>query len=1162
MQRRAGLLFLTVFLTMLLVRQVMTLAQQAESAINEIELPRPYLVKDINNITLPSAPQKLTAVNGILYFTADNGLHGRELWRSDGTPDGTYLVKDIYADGPLSPQQLTAVSPLLYFTANDGFHGWELWRSDGTLTGTFMVKDIHATDTSAPSWLTNVNETLFFVADDGLHGTELWRSDGTFTGTVMVKDINSNGSSEPRELVAFQEMLYFSANDGVHGYELWRSDGTLTGTVMVRDIQPGSGGSSARQLTAVNDQLLFSAYSSASGYELWRSDGSFTHTVQVKDIYPGAGSSNPDELTAVGGDLFFIASDSAVGHELWRSDGTLTGTVMVAAAPPGVSMRPTGLTAVDDLIYFTYECDLWRSDGTLTGTFPVNTCQSPPAIIIPRIGFEGQLYFQAHSAENGTELWTSDGSITGTQLFQPVGAETGDMLDLAVIDDWLFFPGSSGVYHFFNFYVYSDIELWRTTGVTSSTELVKDINQAASFPSYPAQFISFQDNVFFTVLDAPGNGLWQTDGTMTGTTAVYAFPPDNDAIYNPLFLTELGDALYFSADDAMHGMELWRSDGHLTGTWMLKDIYEGAAGSHPTNLTRYGDHLYFKARDPLHGVELWRSDGTMTGTQLISDINPGTADGAAHHVLMSVFSNTLFFNASDGVHGWELWRSDGSLTGTWMVKDIQPGIGSGIGQHLGDWLAEFNHVLYFAAHDGIHGRELWRSDGTFTGTVMLQDIHVGDGDANPSGFYPFRDLLFFSANDGLHGQEAWVTDGTPTGTLMFADLHPTGSSNPSFIAVANNHLFFVANDGVNGRQLWATNGTISGTHLVRVINGSSDWWLPETAVVNDKLALIADDGLHGHELWLSDGTYTGTVMLEEINPAGTNPEEEPAILWLNAIHDVLYVAANDGTWGMELWAVDFRPDLMLTQTITHPPLLLPGAPVTVTLAFANVGNGIAQQILLTQTISPALVNATITHSGAAITPTQSVSGSWAVADLVPGEGGIITITGVISPAVITTTLLTAQAQITTSNFDAQPDNNRAQASLWLAAPLFSLNTTLAIIEGNTGTITITLDAPNPYAATHVEYATVAGTAVPNFDYLPISGTLTIPPGATQAPLTLVTLDDDLVEGAEQFMLLFTNPQGAWLAPELRATAVTILDNDAHPAPGYWLYLPLAMRAGS
>ncbi|CAI8288952.1 MAG: Uncharacterised protein [Euryarchaeota archaeon UBA443] len=86
------------------------------------------------------------------------------------------MVKDIQSGSNSgSPSELTAVGNTLYFSANDGTNGDELWKSDGTATGTVMVKDISSgSGYSSPSSLTVVGNTLYFQAIDGNNGYELW----------------------------------------------------------------------------------------------------------------------------------------------------------------------------------------------------------------------------------------------------------------------------------------------------------------------------------------------------------------------------------------------------------------------------------------------------------------------------------------------------------------------------------------------------------------------------------------------------------------------------------------------------------------------------------------------------------------------------------------------------------------------------------------------------------------------------------------------------------------------------------------------------------------------------------------------------------------------------------------------------------------------------
>jgi ELWxxDGT repeat protein len=289
------------------------------------------LLKDID----PGDPLGLGAIGDRFYFSATDGRdrHGRELWVTDGTKRGTKLVKDI-RPGPRgsffgSPMRGSVGSQgrKLYVSVDDHKTGLELWKSDGTADGTKLLRDIRpGREGSDPRSLVTVDGIVYFTADDGTSGRELWRTDGSRSGTRRVKDVRPGAlGSAPRELVGLRDMVNFSATDDTSGREIWVSRGTPATTRRLKDIRPGSMGSKPGELERVgggpNAALYFSANDGRRGRELWGTDGTGVGTRRISDIRPGSKGSNPTWLLGRGGELFFGATDGTIeGSGLWKYD--------------------------------------------------------------------------------------------------------------------------------------------------------------------------------------------------------------------------------------------------------------------------------------------------------------------------------------------------------------------------------------------------------------------------------------------------------------------------------------------------------------------------------------------------------------------------------------------------------------------------------------------------------------------------------------------------------------------------------------------------------------------------------------------------------------------------------------------------------------------------
>jgi|GEM_PF-787412 len=793
---------------------------------------------------------------------------------------------------------LVSMDTYVTFAATTTGTGRELWRSDGTAAGTYMVKDINAGSiSSSPGNLTRVGNKLFFAATTSANGTELWSSDGTAAGTVLVKDIQSGLlSSSPTSMVDWNGTLYFGANDGTNGTELWKSDGTNGGTVIVANISAGSASSLPGALTPAGSVMYFTASTSTTGAELWKTDGTAAGTVLVKDINPGTTSGSISNLKMIGSTLYFAANDGTNGTELWKSDGTAAGTVMVKDVNPGsVSSSPLGLVELGGLLYFrgttaTQGSELWRSDGTEAGTVLVKEilAGTSSGMTSSPFVFGGYLWFSGSDGISGNELWRSDGTEAGTTLFADLYFGTSSSSPS--------FFTQSGTGFAFSAFTATGRELWWSDGTPGGTLQMKDILPGSSSGN-PSNLVDMGGTLMFVANDGLiGTELWRSNGTSVGTVPVAdtITGANSTTLAN---LTEVNGKLYFGANDAITGTELWTSDGTIPGTYQVKDIYTGPSSSTPSGITKLGSGFVFAANGGTSlGNELWGSDGTTNGTVLIKDMIAGSTSSNPS-ARVSIGANA-FFLGTDGTTGIELWKTDGTSAGTVLVKDIFTGTSN---SSLNSLVA-LNGKVVMSANNGTNGAEPWVSDGTSAGTVLLSDVYAGSSSSSPSiaagGVMDGK--LYFSAANLSNGRELWVTDGTPGGTSMLADIF-TGisSSSPNGFTAQGGYMYFSAISSGIGIELWRTDGTTP--QLVKDINSGANSSSPNSiTVLGNILVFAAADSANGNELWRSDGTAAGTYLIKDIYPGtgGSSPT------LLTNVNGTVFFRANHPTYGSELWKTD------------------------------------------------------------------------------------------------------------------------------------------------------------------------------------------------------------------------------------------------------------------
>ena len=762
-------------------------------------------------------PAKFVAFNNRLFFEGSQTGSGRELWRSDGTEAGTLQVANINTASGLGSaidHFFNDNNTFLYFAADNGLVGRELWRTAADQNSTTsLFADIApggSTDASLSldtnPEITKMNSRIYLVADANDSGSEIWTTDGTESGTIQVADIAEGTlSATPRSLKVMTvtgaeagTYLFFSATDGQSGRELYRTNGQtgdLAQTVRLKDIREGAEGSGVNNLTVVGNTLFFTA-NSGSGIELFSSSGrqGNSETNIVADINAG-GDSTPANLTPLSNRIIFTAQNTAGNLGLYASLAPSSGLITLNA-----NLGTAGETTASNFVqlgtkvYFILNNSaLWSTDGTAVGTkeeknFQLANGSSSPSSIVSAGAVS---YFSATDGITGRELWKTDGTESGTVQVKDirVGAASSSPESITVSGENVYFTAEDSD---------GNRELWITDGTDEGTLIVKtsgdqEINTSGG--SDPTDLTDIDGVLYFSAVSASGGREPWRINSDTGLAETVGDLVTGTGVSDPTQFTNYKDDVYFVS----------RANGQiqrLRKASAAAAFIGGAGGpSAITGMVPLGtggnQRLYF-AGTTGQGIELWKSDGTDGGTEIVLDINPGSAN--ANPTGMTVVGNVLFFAASNGTtgtaNGTELWRTNGTLETTRIVRDINPGVESSSPQNL----TEAGGKLFFTADNGTNGRELWVS--TSSGASMLVDIAAGAASSNIADMKNIDGILCFSADDGINGRELWISDGTAQGTRMLEDLTgPVASSNPANFTSFQGQLLYSSADTLVGNEL-------------------------------------------------------------------------------------------------------------------------------------------------------------------------------------------------------------------------------------------------------------------------------------------------------------------------------------------------------------------------
>lgn len=837
----------------------------------------PFLVEDHapgGEVWERSAPEgPFTVLGEETFFFKDCAL-----WRTDGTPGGTALVRLLFANSSCGVSTPEVLGNRLVFVITQG-PGFQVWRSDGTARGTEPI----AVLPYSPRLLSGGPVEMGGAAYFGFQGNNyqpgpLWKTDGTTEGTIEVAvwaDFRSPAVAGNR--------VFFKGRSFEAGDELWVTDGSTGGTRLVKDIWPGLSSGNPESITPVGDRVFFVA-DDGSGRQLWVSDGTAVGTKVTRSWdHPEVGWGGPSHLTSMGSWLLFVVDDGIHGSELWRSDGTSQGTAMVVDlwTGPGTSfwngltdaVLPSGVALFNAYGEGSSGPYTWRTDGTAEGTWRLQgfsgTC-SPGDFAV----FGEHAYALVWNDEH-FELWRTDGTSAGTVgPSQACGgrcpftspAELGTVgRQLVVVVRDLFGNGS---------YWVTDLEsgVWRRSDPQVYFPYgpdwvgLTDVNGRLDFSTASTDPIEgWIGGGEGAVRYPPPSGL-QSGGMLFGCARQI-----NDNVSSLLVRASESEAWHLlrsfdfnyrwnrcqarmaafrggvllAGSDPATGIELWFSDGSEDGTYPVKDLVPGPEGSCPSEFFALGDRAVFEAADQEGKPGLWVTDGTTGGTQLLkAGCSLALAWGGV------VAGDKAFLDCQ--ILG--LVVTDGTSAGTHGVTLGLHAIGT-------RGMASFKGVLYLAGDSSSRGTELYSTDGTYlaSGKVPIADINPGPGSSSPRWLAVMEDTLYFAADDGVHGAELWATDGTAAGTRLIMDIEPGPvGSDPQELTAADGVLYFSAFDAEHGNELWRSDGTSEGTVLVADLNpGPVGTWpslvyshpIANFTAIGSHLAFMASTPEFGRELW-------------------------------------------------------------------------------------------------------------------------------------------------------------------------------------------------------------------------------------------------------------------------------------------------------------------------
>ncbi len=802
-----------------------------------------------------SSPQSFYIEGGDLYFAADDGVRGSELWRLSPGAAAPVFLFDINP-GPASsvPARFeritfrinTTVVSRTFFSATRAAEGRELWRlTVGTAPTVALERDIlPGPQSSEPLGFAILNTLQTgLTARTANSIREVLALDYTSTtapasGQTAFTAFTTNGQRRAQdELQTLGPNTYLVIRDSTNSNaELWVMQGTNASAIKLRT----AGSIGAVTFNVALFRTFFSARTGSS-HQLFVTDGSVGGTTAL-----GSTALDPANLHSLGNRLVFTGLTPSSGRELFISDGTGAGTVLLKELVPGTggidggsSGARSAISANNQRYLLGFADQLWISDGSNAGTIEVSgsAIQGTGRIlgVFPTTGVESLLSFAAGTASGG-EPFYNRGTAASTVGLGNLLSDVGDAFaaPVAVFNQRLIFTGfvpgqtasvmslpltgggaredlgdftnaESGV-HFGRLWFRGSGGIVTTDATSAGTSTITAVRPEIRGP----ECVIERNGAAYFIGSPPSNStdveIYRSDGTQAGTVPVTDLSTTTDRNVQDFCFTgfralaAFGNRMMFSGSQAAVGFELFTLDA-ADQTSLVADIRGGPSSSGSSNIVALADRVVFDADDGVFGREIWVSTGTGQGTQRLLDINPGAASSGPGDITRE--GNRAFFTATDGASGRELYITDGTVSGTRRVADLFAGPADAFGDYPPAIAAAPGKVYFRATSSAEPACRLFESDGTAAGTRCaynsaslalgpVQQFRVADNGA-----------VVFTAARASDGEELRVLVNGALANVSGGDIAPGPSgSAPQGLKIAGNTVYFRANDGASGSELW------------------------------------------------------------------------------------------------------------------------------------------------------------------------------------------------------------------------------------------------------------------------------------------------------------------------------------------------------------------------